>query len=76
MNHAANMKSEIENMVRAKVQVEASKSGASSPNPVFWTTGLTRYPPLDPVPAIAMAFSGRYGESVVVQSERAMADST
>ena len=58
----AMMMSELENMVRAKVQVEHSRqSGVRTPNPVFWTTGLSRVPGHDLLPAIGMDLCGRYG---------------
>lgn len=72
------MMSEVKNMVRAKVQVESSKSGASSPNLVFWTTRLLYEPHLGPCPAIGMVFRGRCVDvcMYVVQSERVLIGST
>lgn len=58
----AAMMSEVTNMVRAKMRVDNSRSGASSPKPVFWTTGLQLEPHLHPMPAIGMGFSGGYAE--------------
>lgn len=56
----ATMMSELRNMVRAEIQVEERETGASIPKPTFWANELEVLA-MCGMPAIGMAFRGRYG---------------